>query len=38
MQQRFSRMGVAEMMAAAGLTEIRFSDRVPFWCAVGTKR
>jgi hypothetical protein len=36
--QRLTRKGIAEMIAAAGLTEIRFSDRAPFWCAVGTKR
>jgi hypothetical protein len=23
------------MMTAAGLRDIRFSDRAPFWCAVG---
>ena len=38
LEQRFTRKEIAEMMAAAGLTEIRFSDRAPFWCAVGTKR
>lgn len=38
LEQRFTRKQIAAMMAAAGLTEIRFSDRAPYWCAVGIKR
>lgn len=38
LEQRFTRKEIAEMMAAAGLTEIRFSDLAQFWCAVSTKR
>jgi hypothetical protein len=38
LQQQFSRMEAADMMEAVGLTEIRFSDRVPLWCALGIKR
>lgn len=38
LEQRFTRKQIAEMLEAAGLTEIRFSDRVPYWCAVGIKR
>jgi len=26
------------MMEDAGLTDVRFHDGVPFWCAVGIKR
>lgn len=37
LEQRFTRAQIAQMMTAAGLTEIRFSDRVPYWCAVGRK-
>jgi SAM-dependent methyltransferase len=38
LEQRFTRAEMREMMEAAGLTDIRFHDGVPFWCAVGTKR
>ncbi len=38
LEQRFSRAEIAEMMENAGLTEIQFSDRMPFWCAVGIKK
>ena len=37
LEQRFNREQIQEMMQAAGLTDIRFSDSVPFWCAVGCK-
>jgi SAM-dependent methyltransferase len=35
LEQRFTRARIGEMMTAAGLTGIRFSDQAPFWCAVG---
>lgn len=38
LEQRFTRSEIAEMMQSAGLTDIRFSDSMPFWCAVGTRR
>lgn len=38
LEQRFTRAEIEEMMLAAGLGEIRFSDQAPFWCAVGRKR
>lgn len=38
LEQRFSRDEVAAMMEAAGLSDVRFSDRAPYWCAVGIKR
>lgn len=37
LEQRFSRDQVEAMMKAAGLANIRFSARSPFWCAVGLK-
>ena len=38
LEQRFTRAGIEEMMVAAGLKEIQFSERPPYWCAVGIKR
>ena len=38
LEQRFTAQQIAGMMTAAGLTDIRFSDRAPFWCAVGRRR
>lgn len=37
LEQRFTRVQVEEMMRAAGLENIRFSEEVPFWTAVGTR-
>jgi SAM-dependent methyltransferase len=37
-EQRFSRAQIEAMMRKAGLDDIRFSDRPPFWCAVGRRR
>jgi SAM-dependent methyltransferase len=37
LEQRFTRMGIEEMMRAAGLVHIRFSEGAPYWCAVGIK-
>lgn len=34
---RFSARRIVQMMEAAGLAEIRVSDREPYWCAVGFK-
>jgi SAM-dependent methyltransferase len=38
LEQRFTRAEIQEMMEKAGLENIRFSDSVPYWCAVGTKK
>lgn len=38
LEQRFTRDEIRAMMERAGLGDIRFSDREPFWVAVGTKR
>jgi ubiquinone/menaquinone biosynthesis C-methylase UbiE len=37
LEQRFTRSEIMKMMQDAGLEDIRFSDRFPFWCAVGRK-
>jgi ubiquinone/menaquinone biosynthesis C-methylase UbiE len=37
LEQRFTRSQIEQMMRAAGLERIRFSERV-FWCALGYRR
>ncbi len=37
LEQRFTRTEIAAMLRAAGFDGIRFSDRLPYWCAVGVK-
>lgn len=37
LEQRFTRVQIDAMMRAAGLTDIRFLEGPPFWCAVGFK-
>ena len=37
LEQRFTRAQIAAMMAAAGLENVRFSEAVPYWVAVGTR-
>jgi SAM-dependent methyltransferase len=37
LEQRFSRQEIADMMRAAGLKDIVFSESIPYWCAVGRK-
>jgi len=36
--QRFPRLQFDDMMKSAGLVGGRFSEAIPYWCAVGTKR
>lgn len=38
LEQRFTRAQIADMMESAGLEDIRFSDQVPYWCAVGKRK
>lgn len=38
LEQRFSRQQIDTMMTAAGLTDIRFSEREPFWVACGRRK
>jgi len=35
LEKRFTRAEIEQMMRDAGLEQIRFSDRAPYWCAVG---
>lgn len=37
LEQRFTRVQIEEMMRDAGLTDIRFADHAPYWCACGLK-
>jgi ubiquinone/menaquinone biosynthesis C-methylase UbiE len=37
LEQRFTRAQITNMMTEAGLTDLRFSDAAPFWCAVGRR-
>lgn len=37
LEQRFSQNQIVEMMEAAGLVDVRFSDAAPYWCAVGIR-
>jgi SAM-dependent methyltransferase len=38
LEQRFTRPQIEQMLVDAGFEKIRFSDSVPYWCAVGKKR
>ena len=37
LEQRFSRAQISAMCSAAGLVDLRFSPRAPYWCMVGVK-
>ena len=38
LEQRFTKKQIQEMMEVAWLDRIKFSDAVPYWCAVGYKK
>jgi ubiquinone/menaquinone biosynthesis C-methylase UbiE len=38
LEKRFTRRQIEQVLEAAGFEKIRFSEQVPFWCAVGLKR
>lgn len=38
LEKRFSRGEIETMLIRAGFGNVRFSDSVPFWCAVGIKQ
>lgn len=38
LEQRFSKKQIANMLASAGLDDIRFSSQAPYWCAAGIKK
>jgi SAM-dependent methyltransferase len=37
LEQRFTRAQIRAMCSAAGLVDLRFSTRAPYWCVVGFK-
>ncbi|MGI9103741.1 MAG: class I SAM-dependent methyltransferase [Terriglobales bacterium] len=37
LERRFTKAEIEEMMLSAGLRNIRFSDKQPFWCAAGVR-
>jgi ubiquinone/menaquinone biosynthesis C-methylase UbiE len=37
LEQRFTRAQITDMLTHAGFRDIRFSDREPYWCAVGIR-
>jgi hypothetical protein len=37
LEQRFTKDRMGEMMLKAGLNEIRFSDRSPYWHAIARR-
>ncbi|MBD1906691.1 class I SAM-dependent methyltransferase [Funiculus sociatus GB2-A5] len=38
LEKRFTKNQILKMMESAGLEKIAFSDRAPYWCAVGYKK
>jgi SAM-dependent methyltransferase len=38
LENRFTKKQIEEMLTEAGLEKIRFSNEMPFWCAVGLKK
>ncbi len=38
LERRFSRKQITQMMEDAGLTDVRFSESPPFWCATGVRK
>jgi SAM-dependent methyltransferase len=38
LERRFTREEIRSMLESSGLGDIRFSERAPYWCAVGIKR
>jgi hypothetical protein len=35
LEQRFTRLEIRTLMERSGFQDIVFSDKAPFWCAVG---
>ena len=38
LEHRFTKKEILEMMEESGLTNIKFSNSIPFWVAVGVKK
>jgi hypothetical protein len=37
LEKRFTREEIGNMLDAAGFENVTFSNRVPFWCAIGRR-
>ena len=37
LEQRFTRAEIGQLMIEGGLSNVRFSDNAPYWCAVGQR-
>ena len=37
LEKRFTKYEIIEMMRSCGLTDIKFSEKAPYWVAVGIK-
>ena len=37
-EHRFTKIEISEMMEKAGLHNISFNDKIPYWCAIGYKK
>ncbi len=37
-ERRYSKIQIEEMMLASGLADIEFSEKEPYWCAIGRRR
>jgi ubiquinone/menaquinone biosynthesis C-methylase UbiE len=38
LEQRFTQAQITAMLESQGFDDVQFSERVPFWCCVGTRR
>jgi hypothetical protein len=38
LEKRFTKTEISQMMERAGLENLVFSDRAPYWCAVGYRK
>jgi len=38
LEKRFTRIEIEQMLKSAGFENVRFSNREPYWCAVGIKK
>jgi hypothetical protein len=38
LEKRFTREQIKQMLSDGGFERIRFSENVPYWCAVGLKQ
>lgn len=38
LEQRFTRVEIAQMMSDAGFDRVRFAEHPPYWCALGFRR